>query len=265
MAIHFILQSKGGIGKTYIASLMIQYFKSKNKNVVGIDIDPSTPTLSQFEDLKVERVELIKKSGKNNSIIQRDDFNNLARVIENKAYTNADFVVDCGASGYPDVKAFLAGEEILDYFKTLKQPVYFHSILKGGEEKMSTIEEMTDLMRCFPTVPFIVWLNEFQSDGKVLLDGHPFEDFQVYQEEKDHIIDVIRVPEMNAACNVYQQFYSQHKTIRQASKDRLTTLLEQMRLNQYHRTMWALFDQMTDAVAQYEARLAAAETTHVDH
>ena len=44
MSIHFILQGKGGVGKSYVASLLTQYLQDKKKPVVGFDLDPTNPT-----------------------------------------------------------------------------------------------------------------------------------------------------------------------------------------------------------------------------
>ena len=47
--IHFILQGKGGVGKSFIASLLAQYLRDrKNGQVVCFDTDPVNPTLSRY-------------------------------------------------------------------------------------------------------------------------------------------------------------------------------------------------------------------------
>lgn len=57
--INFVLQAKGGIGKSYTASLLAQYLKPKSSNLLILDIDQENPTLSQFGGLNVERVNVM--------------------------------------------------------------------------------------------------------------------------------------------------------------------------------------------------------------
>ncbi|WP_458448767.1 nucleotide-binding protein, partial [Campylobacter coli] len=42
--IHFVLNGKGGIGKSFISSLLCQYFLDKGESIVAIDTDPNNTT-----------------------------------------------------------------------------------------------------------------------------------------------------------------------------------------------------------------------------
>ena len=57
--VHFILQGKGGVGKSLISSLLFQYLKQKNISVLGIDTDPVNSTLSNYKNLSVKRLEIM--------------------------------------------------------------------------------------------------------------------------------------------------------------------------------------------------------------
>lgn len=45
---HFIMQSKGGAGKSVVSSLLAQYLLEKNPNLMLIDTDPSNKNPKQL-------------------------------------------------------------------------------------------------------------------------------------------------------------------------------------------------------------------------
>ena len=68
---HFVMQSKGGAGKSVVSSLLAQYLLEKNPNLMLIDTDPSNKTLSSYQALNVQRIELLNK----NKLIDQSKFN----------------------------------------------------------------------------------------------------------------------------------------------------------------------------------------------
>jgi cellulose biosynthesis protein BcsQ len=59
--VHFILNSKGGVGKSFIAFLLAQYCRQRGKRpVVCFDADATTSTFSSFAVLDVTRTELMQ-------------------------------------------------------------------------------------------------------------------------------------------------------------------------------------------------------------
>lgn len=59
-SIHFIMQSKGGVGKSVVSSLMAQYLKDKVNNLSIIDIDQNNKTLASYKNLNVKQIDIIK-------------------------------------------------------------------------------------------------------------------------------------------------------------------------------------------------------------
>src|SRR5579884_78103 len=62
-AIHLSLQGKGGVGKSLIASLLAQYFKTRCETVQCIDTDPVNHTLAQYKQLNVQKIKLLRDGG----------------------------------------------------------------------------------------------------------------------------------------------------------------------------------------------------------
>jgi len=52
--VDFILQGKGGVGKSFIAVLLIQYYKLKGYDVRALDTDPVNNTLAGYTEFDVD-------------------------------------------------------------------------------------------------------------------------------------------------------------------------------------------------------------------
>jgi Mrp family chromosome partitioning ATPase len=70
-AVHLVLQGKGGVGKSFVASILGQYFRERNKNVSCVDTDPVNQTFAQYRELAVQRLDLLVDWGfsRNRSLI----------------------------------------------------------------------------------------------------------------------------------------------------------------------------------------------------
>jgi cellulose biosynthesis protein BcsQ len=54
--VHVILQAKGGVGKSYVAAIVAQYYRDKQYAVRCFDTDPGNATLTQYKALDVEHI-----------------------------------------------------------------------------------------------------------------------------------------------------------------------------------------------------------------
>ena len=64
--VHFVLQGKGGVGKTLIACFLAQYFM-QNGSVKCFDTDPVNDTFSQYIALSAERINILDSHNNINS------------------------------------------------------------------------------------------------------------------------------------------------------------------------------------------------------
>ena len=62
--VHFVLQGKGGVGKSYAAVLLAQYLREKGLPVSCFDGDPLNQTLGGFASLDVKKVDFLENTGK---------------------------------------------------------------------------------------------------------------------------------------------------------------------------------------------------------
>ena len=59
-SVHLLLQGKGGVGKSLVAAILVQYLLARGETVNPIDTDPVNQTLSQYEDLSVQPLQLMR-------------------------------------------------------------------------------------------------------------------------------------------------------------------------------------------------------------
>jgi hypothetical protein len=86
------LQGKGGVGKTLIASLLLQYCQHTGREVVGYDADPVNVTLSSVKGLAAQPIKLVE--GENLVVATADQF------VEDLLTCPTDVVLDNGAAGF---------------------------------------------------------------------------------------------------------------------------------------------------------------------
>src|SRR5688572_15894020 len=91
-AVHLVLQGKGGVGKSFVASILAQYFRERNKKVKCVDTDPVNQTFAQYRDLGVQRLDLLVDGA-----IDQRAFDGL---VEQLLTEDGLFVVDNGASTF---------------------------------------------------------------------------------------------------------------------------------------------------------------------
>ena len=63
--VHFVLQGKGGVGKSFVAAIIAQYFRGAGKPVHCFDTDPVNATFAQYEGLEAEHINVLKRGAIN--------------------------------------------------------------------------------------------------------------------------------------------------------------------------------------------------------
>ena len=61
--VHLVLQGKGGIGKSVVASWLTEFLTSRGQKVCAIDADPVNRSLGQYKALGAEKLDLMNQDG----------------------------------------------------------------------------------------------------------------------------------------------------------------------------------------------------------
>ncbi|MDQ1835207.1 nucleotide-binding protein [Massilia scottii] len=171
--LHFILQGKGGVGKSMAAVLLTQYLQSKGNSVICADTDPVNHTFAKYKSLDVARVEIA-----DNGKILTAKFDPLMETIVN---TEADFVIDNGAATFLPLSQYLKENDIYEVMSQAGKKVFVHSVLTGGAGQADTYSGLALLLdNVDQHAKVVIWENEFW--GKVNFDGHPITASKLYKE-----------------------------------------------------------------------------------
>ncbi|HZC24364.1 MAG TPA: P-loop NTPase, partial [Candidatus Binatia bacterium] len=71
--VHLVLQGKGGIGKSVVASWLTEFLAARGQRVCAIDADPVNRSLGQYKALGAEKLDLMNQDG----LIERSRFDRL--------------------------------------------------------------------------------------------------------------------------------------------------------------------------------------------
>lgn len=182
--VHFTLQGKGGVGKSFISALLVQYLRGAGYIVTAVDTDPVNATLAGYKAFGTQRLELMEGG----SLVER----NFDRLIEQIVEEDSNFVVDNGAASFIPLSYYIAENDAFSIIGENNKQVVIHTVVTGGQAMRDTLGGLATILEQMPgDAKLIVWLNEFFGD--IEADGKGFEEMQVYVNNKDRIHGIVRI------------------------------------------------------------------------
>ncbi|WP_163598193.1 nucleotide-binding protein [Moraxella catarrhalis] len=186
-SIHFVMQSKGGAGKSVVSSLLSQYLLKNAENVSLIDIDPSNKTLAAYKSLDVEQIDIIKDD---ENIVDQSKFDGfLQKFLQSE---NETYLVDTGSGEYLPFNNYLTIMGIPDMIQAFGKHIYIHVPINYGQAEDDTKKCLINLAASYPNVGIIVWENEYFGKSSV-----EFVKTKAYQSI-ENIIGAVKIPKLNA-------------------------------------------------------------------
>lgn len=182
--VHFILQGKGGVGKSFVAAVLAQYWLSKEREVVCADTDPVNATFTQYKGLNVSHVQIAE----NGKVIQR----NFDPLIEKIAETPADFIIDNGASTFMPLTTYMHENDVYEVLAESGKNVFIHNVLVAGQAKTDTLNGFEELTkRVNGKAKIVIWQNEFF--GPIDYDGHPITKLKLYTANASKVAGIVKL------------------------------------------------------------------------
>jgi CobQ/CobB/MinD/ParA nucleotide binding domain len=188
MKIHFVIQGKGGVGKSVISALIAQKCQQEGKTIC-FDTDPVNATFSNYNGVGATFLDIMDK----NEVNQRR-FDGL---MESLLTSDADFaVIDNGASCFIPLSSYIASNAAVDILIAAGHEVHLHTVVTAGQAMRDTLAGLQQVCQTFGEsgAKIMVWLNEFW--GLVQEDGKTFEQMKVYANNKKFIDSVLTIPEL---------------------------------------------------------------------
>ncbi|MBW4025254.1 MAG: conjugal transfer protein TraL [Proteobacteria bacterium] len=238
--IHMTLQHKGGVGKSFVANCIAQFYVQQNRPVKVVDADPSNKSLAAYKALNVESLDIMTA---NNTVNSRafDD------IIDSIVASDIDFVIDNGATNFLPFMAYLVDNNVAEVLSENGRDLVVHVPIVGAEAMLETIQGFDDIARNLGGhARIIVWLNEALK-GAIQPGGKDFEALPVYSRHKDSISALVRVPHhvSELFAQDMDQLLTRKMTFDEAINSPDFRLMAKQRLKQIQRE---IFDQLAIAV-----------------
>jgi hypothetical protein len=228
---HFILQGKGGVGKSLVANLLAQYLTDQGRLEACFDTDPVNGSLQTIPALKAQPIALLSDDTLN---VQAVD-----RLVEAIVRAKADVVVDNGAASFLPFSRYLVENDIAAVLGEHAAAMVLHTVITGGGNGMDTLKGLDAVVGHFvPGAEVVVWVNEFF--GPARFDGTDFEDTNVYREHRASIRGLVYLRKLDPvmfAPNLARML-ERHMTFAEAAVSDEYMLMEKSRLFRIKSDIW---------------------------
>ncbi len=190
--VHFILQAKGGVGKSFVASLLAQQYLSREGGaVVCIDTDPANRTLAGYKALGARQVNILAPGS-----TSRIDPRAFDALLNSIAEESADFIVDSGASSFLALTDYLVETRAIAALLEVGKEVHLHTVITGGQALRDTLVGFDSLASEAPLeAKLVVWLNEYF--GPIEVEGKGFRELTVYERHRSRVTALVTIPKLN--------------------------------------------------------------------
>jgi len=133
--LHFIGGEKGGVGKSFTARLLAQYFVDKQMPFMGFDSDQSHGTFSRFYSDFTRP-------------LNTRSFDSLDAIVE-LAETSPDqnIIVDLAAQTFTNLSQWLEESEILEIFAELGFDVFMWHVMDDGADSLNLLGKTMERFR----------------------------------------------------------------------------------------------------------------------
>ena len=240
LSVHFSIQGKGGVGKSFVASLLSQYFLEKlGGNVFCIDSDPINATLSGYPELKADHIDVMRQG----QVHERQFDTLIERICSNEGV----FVVDTGATNFIPLWHYMMENEILRLLGEHERKAFIHVVIVGGQGLNDTLSGLDEIAATTSGRNIVVWLNEYF--GEVESGGKKFEDMAVYSRHQGKFAGAVLIPRHNLQTwgEDVREMLEQQMTFRQAIGSPHFNLVAKQRLQILRREIYEQLDQISMA------------------
>jgi len=252
--VHFVLQGKGGVGKSVVARMLIEYFLNEKAKYIGFDADPVNQSLAAVTDYDIKRVELM-----NGSEVDPRQFDEVMSEIESLKDTKV--IMDCGASSFLPIIGYIDDADAIDTLIEAGYEVFVHTVVTGGPSKNDTFTGYSQLKERFAeSCNIVVWTNPIF--GVVEADGTPFHERPaiVKSIEEGELLGVIQIPKfprMNQQD--FAEFLELNTTFSKATSKTNTEInsMVRRRLLKMHGQLMFQIDQVLKEEAEEETEDAS--------
>jgi hypothetical protein len=242
-SVHLSLQGKGGVGKSLVAAILVQYFLSKGQEVQAVDTDPVNQTLSQYKDLDVQSLRLMR-----GGTVDQRKFDIL---LERLLTESGTFVIDSGASTFIPLWHYMLENRVVESLATAGRRLVVHSVITGGQALGDTLSGFNAVAQTCCDASVVVWLNEYF--GAIEDDkGTRFRDMKVSWKHASKILGavcILRRTQDTFGRDV-EEMIAAKMTFEEALRDGRFSLMAKQRLKIVRDSLFEQLDTLNLSVAR---------------
>lgn len=235
--IHLTLMNKGGVGKSFVSSVLTQYLMEKSGgDVLCADTDPTTPTFSSHKAFKAHHINIMTPDMN----IDRETFDDLLDMLISH---EGDAVVDNGASSFLPLMAYICQEKVVDFLLDSGKKVVVHAPIVGGQGMRETVNGLALILDKQPA-PAVIWENELF--GPVVHNGKGVTEMPIYRDNKPRVSGVVRLQQRSADTfgKTLNTLTSNRMTFKEAAQSDLFKTMALQRLIMVQREIYQQLDKI---------------------
>jgi hypothetical protein len=233
-SVHLVLQAKGGVGKSFVAAILAQYF-GRQRAFRCFDTDPGNATLAQYKALAADHIGDLVQGG----VINQKRFDPLVEKLLNGDGVS---IVDTGASTFLPFWNYVLENEILPLLERQSRQVYIDCVVTGGQAMTDTLNGLDRLAQTINQRSLVLWLNEFF--GEVRDGNRSFEQFTLVQDLAPKLVGSVLMRKRNPDTfeDDVQQMLRARLTFDEAIAAAEFSLLSKQRLQIVRRELFGQLD-----------------------
>ena len=230
--VHFVLQAKGGIGKSFVSTLLAQHVIHETGSVRCFDTDQENTTFEHYAALCVRHIPLADQS----RVINPKRFDTL---METLLTEEGNFVVDTGANTFSNLLAYMVEYEVFSLLRDARKITYVHTIVGGGDTLADTANGFYAIAQKVSGTRIVLWFNEHFGDIKTA-EGKPFTETQAYRQSAGRLTGTVTLYRRNPATfgEDIRKLNTKRHTIAQALASPEYTLMEKQRIKTFSRDVF---------------------------
>lgn len=234
--VHFVLQAKGGIGKSFVSSLLAQHVLNHTGAVKCFDTDQENTTFAHYAGLSVRHVTLVNES----RLIDPKKFDVL---VETLLTEEGNFIVDTGANTFSNLLAYMVENEVFSMLGDARKKTYVHTIVGGGDTLADTVNGFYAIAQKVTGVPMVLWCNEHFGELKTS-EGKAFVDTHAYRASAERLTGTVTLYKRNGATygEDIRKLNTRRHTVAEALSSMDYTLMEKQRIRTFARDVFAQLD-----------------------
>lgn len=236
-SIHFILQGKGGVGKSFICTVLSQWFQTQTEQLHPYDTDQENTTFKHYKAIGAEHIPLMNES-------RAIDTKRFDALIEKLLSSETGIsVIDNGANTFSPLLAYLVENDVISFLQECGKKVFIHTVVGGGDTLTDTASGFRSIAEGVPEAPLVLWMNEHFGELRSP-DGKHFTDMAVYQDNKDRLAGTVLLPARNHQTygDDIKRMNQLRLTFDEVMRSKAFSIMEKQRLKQVARDVYLQLD-----------------------